>query len=467
MATTLGAGLTEETVQQFKHSLRGALLQPGEAGYDEARRVWNGMIDRKPALIARCAGVADVIGGVNFARTHHLLLSVRGGGHNVSGNAVCDGGLMLDLSPMKGIRVDPVRRTAQAQAGMTWGEFDHETQAFGLAVTGGQISTTGIAGLTLGGGIGNLMRKCGLTVDNLLSVDLVTADGRLLTASATENDDLFWGVRGGGGNFGVVTSFEYRLHAVGPMIIGGLALYPAAMAGDLLRFFRDWAGSGPDDLTATLAFLTAPPAPFVPEHLHFKPAVGVLICHAGTLDQGQQTAAALRAFAKPAVDLIGPVPYAAVQQMLDPSGPWGMQVYLKSAHLTGMSDQVIDIIVRHASAMTSPHSVIPISPLGGAVGRVGEQDTAFGHRSTAFDIQIFGAWTDPAEHDRHVTWVRDFSAALRPFAHGVYVNELGNEGEDRIREAYNPASYERLVALKTKYDPENLFRLNQNIKPAS
>jgi FAD/FMN-containing dehydrogenase len=424
------------------------------------------MIDRRPALIARCAGSADVICGVNFAREHHLLLSVRGGGHNVSGNAVCDGGLMLDLSPMKGIRVDPARRTVRAQAGVTWGELDHETQAFGLAVTGGQISTTGIAGLTLGGGIGNLMRKCGLTVDNLLSADVVTADGRLLTAGPTEHEDLFWGLRGGGGNFGVATSLEYRLHPIGPIILGGMALYPAEMARALLRFYRDWAGSAPDELTVTFGFLTAPPAPFVPEHLHFQPMIGILVCYAGSIADGEQAVAPLRAFAQPAVDLIGPVPYTAVQQMLDGSAPWGMQVYLKSAHLTGLPDEAIDIIVRYAGAMTSPLSVVPISPLGGAVGRVGEHETAFGHRGTAFDIQIFGAWTDPAEQDRHVAWVRDFSAALRPFAHGVYVNELGNEGEDRVREAYNPTSYQRLVALKTTYDPENLFRLNQNIKPA-
>lgn len=466
MTTSMGAGVAEATIQQFKSGLRGPLLQPGDAGYDDARRVWNGMIDRKPAMIARCKGVADVMSAVQFARANNLLVSVRGGGHNVSGNAVCDDGLMIDLSPTKGIRIDPARRVARAQAGVTWGELDHETQAFGLAVTGGQISTTGIAGLTLGGGIGNLMRKCGLSVDNLLSVDIVTADGRLLTANATENEDLFWGVRGGGGNFGVVTSFQYRLHPVGPLVLGGMALYPAAMARELLRFFRDWAGSAPDELTPTLAFLTAPPAPFVPTHLHFQPMVGVLVCYAGSIDEGERVVAPLRAFAQPAVDLIGPVPYTAVQQMLDGSAPWGMQVYVKSAHLTGMPDEAVDTIVRHASTVTSPLSVIPISPLGGAVGRVGEHDTAFGHRGTAFDIQILACWTDPAEHERHVAWARDFSTALRPFSRGVYVNELGNEGEDRVREAYNPRTYERLVALKTKYDPENLFRLNQNIKPA-
>jgi FAD/FMN-containing dehydrogenase len=453
------------TIDQFRASLRGPLLRQGDDGYDAARRVWNGMIDRKPALIVRCTGVADVISAVNFARSNSLLLSVRGGGHNVTGNAVCDGGIMIDLSLMKGVKVDPVRRTAHAQAGLTWGEFDHETQAFGLAVTGGQISTTGIAGLTLGGGIGNLMRSCGLTIDNLLSVDLVTADGRFLTASATQYDDLFWGVRGGGGNFGVVTSFEYRLHPVGPIILGGMALYTADRARDLLCFYREWGAEAPDELTATFAFLTAPPAPFVPPHLHFQPMVGVLVCYAGAIEEGQRAVEPLRAFAQPDVDLIGPVPYVAVQQMLDGAAPWGLQIYLKSAHLTGLPDEAVDIIVQHTSAMTSPFCVVPISPLGGAVGRVGEHDTAFGHRATALDIQIFGAWTDPAEHDRHVGWVRDFWTALRPYSHGVYVNELGNEGEDRVREAYDPATYARLVDLKNRYDPANLFRLNQNIKP--
>jgi FAD/FMN-containing dehydrogenase len=467
MATTINTSLGEITIQQFKASLRGQLLQASDNHYNTARKVWNGMINRHPALIVRCLGVADVMNAVSFAREHNLLISIRGGGHNVAGNAVCDGGVMLDMSLMKGVRVDPLKRTVRAQAGLTWGELDHETQTFGLAVTGGQISSTGIAGLTLGGGIGNLMRTCGLTVDNLLSADIVTADGQFLTVSATQNEDLFWGIRGGGGNFGVVTSFEYRLHPVGPIVLGGLALYPAAQATELLRFYRDWAGTAPDELTATAAFLTAPPAPFVPESFHFQPMVGILVCYAGTLDEGQRYINHLRAFATPAVDLIGPMPYVAVQQLLDGAVPWGMQVYLKSTHLTGLPDEAVNVIVRYATTMTSPLSVVPISPLGGAVGRVGEHDTAFGHRDTAFDIQIFGAWTDPQEHDQHVTWVRNFWGDLRPFANGVYVNELGTEGEERVREAYNPQTYKRLVALKNTYDPMNFFRMNQNIKPTA
>jgi FAD/FMN-containing dehydrogenase len=460
-------GFDADAVQELQTGFRGPIMRPGEPLYDATRRVWNGMIDRKPALIARPSGVTDVIHAVNVAREHGWLLSIRGGGHNVSGNAVADGGLMLDMSLLKGMRVDPAHRTARAQAGLTWGEFDRETQAFGLACTGGQISTTGIRGLTLGGGIGNLMRRCGLTVDNLLSADVVTADGRFVTASAEENTDLYWGLRGGGGNFGVVTSFEYRLHEVGPIVLGGMVLYPAEVGRDLLEFFRDWASSAPDELTATAAFLTAPPAPFVPPDLQLKPAAAVLICYAGSVEDGEKAVASLRAFRQPAVDLIGPMPYTAVQQLLDAAAPFGMQVYVKSAHLTGLPDPAVDAIVSYAAQATSPLSVIPISPLGGAVKRVDENATAFGHRNTVFDIQIFGAWMDPSEYDPHVSWVRGFADALKPFTNGVYVNELGNEGEARVREAYNPESYRRLQALKQRYDPTNFFRLNQNIKPAS
>jgi FAD/FMN-containing dehydrogenase len=455
------------TIQEFRASLRGALLRPGDDGYDSARRVWNGMIDRKPALIVRCAGVADVINAVNFARTHNLLLSVRGGGHNVTGNAVCEGGIMIDLSPMKGIRVDPVRRTARAQAGLTWSEFDHETQAFGLATTGGQVSSTGIAGLTLGGGVGWLMRTCGLAVDNLLSVDIVTADGRLLTASATGNEDLFWGVRGGGGNFGIVTSFEYRLHPIGPLVLGGMLLYPAAQAKELLHFYREFMAGAPNELMTLVAFLTAPPAPFVPTHLQGTPVVAIAICYAGSIEEGQRVVEPLRRFGPPALDLLSPMPYTVIQQLFDAANPFGLQVYVKSDHLAGLGDEVIDTLVTHAATATSPLSVVILFPLEGVVSRVGEQETAFGHRNTAYDYVIYSMWTDPQESERHIQWTRDFWTAMQPFSIGVYVNELGNEGEDRVRAAYLPATYERLVALKNRYDPANLFRLNQNIKPTT
>jgi hypothetical protein len=452
-------------IREFRSSLRGLLLQPGDAGYDAARRVWNGAIDRKPALIARCAGSADVISAVTFARANNLLVSVRGGGHNVTGNAVCDGGLMIDLSLMKGIRVDRAQRTVTAQAGATWGDLDHETQAFGLATTGGQISTTGIAGLTLGGGLGWLMRKCGLVVDNLLSVDVVTADGRFLTASATEHADLFWGLRGGGGNLGLVTSFEYRLHPIGPIVTGGVVLHPAARATEALRFYRDYMASASEDEMVVFAFQSAPPAEFVPKAMHGAPVVGMALCHVGPLDAGQRAVERLRSFGKPLVDLLGPMPYTAVQKAMDEAMPFGRHVYLRSDHLTGLGDEVVDTCVRHATAMTSPMSVAVIVPLGGAVTRVGEHDTAFSHRSTPFDIDIFGIWTDPRESDRHLKWGRDFGAALQPFSRGVYINEMGSEGDERIRAAYNAANYARLVTLKNQYDPTNFWRMNQNIKP--
>jgi FAD/FMN-containing dehydrogenase len=441
-------------IGEFRNSLRGPLLQPGDPGYDSARRVWNGGIDRKPALIARCTGPADVISAVKFARTNNLLVSVRGGGHNVTGNAVCDGGLMIDLSLMRGIRVDRERRTATAQAGATWGDLDHETQAFGLATTGGQISTTGIAGLTLGGGLGWLMRKCGLVVDNLLSVDVVTADGRFLTASATEHPDLFWGLRGGGGNLGLVTSFEYRLHPIGPMVMGGVVVHPAARARDALRFYRDYMATASEDEMVVFAFQNNP-----------APVVGMALCHVGPLEEGKRAVERLRAFGEPLADFLGPMPYTAVQKAMDEAMPFGRHVYLRSDHLVGLGDDVIDTIARHGTAMTSPMSVAVIVPLGGAVTRVGEYDTAFSHRTTPFDIDIFAIWTDPRESDRHLKWGREFGAALQPFSRGVYINEMGAEGDDRIRAAYNAANYARLVQLKKQYDPTNFWRMNQNIKP--
>jgi len=457
--------LDDATIQQFRGSLRGALLQPSDEGYDAVRQVWNAMIDRKPTLIVRCAGVADVINAVNFARANNLLVSVRGGGHNVTGSAVCEGGLMIDLSPMKGIQVDPAQRIARAQAGLTWGEFDHETQAFGLAVTGGQVSHTGIAGLTLGGGIGWLMRKCGLAIDNLLSVDIVTADGRFLRASATEHVDLFWGVRGGGGNFGIVTSFEYRLHPVGPIVVGGMVLYPAAMATEVLRFFREFTASAPDELGLVASFITAPPLPFIPPQVVGTQLLAIAVCHAGSIEEGQRAVAPLRSFGPPAVDLIGPMPYTAVQRLFDDAAAFGHQVYLKSNHLTSLSDEVIDTVVAHAANVTSPLSIVILFPLGGAVGQAGEQDTAFGHRNAAYDYVIYSLWDDPQEADRHIQWTRAFAAAMQSFATGVYVNEMAGDELDQVQRAYTPAVYERLVVLKNTYDPTNLFHLNQNIKP--
>jgi hypothetical protein len=458
--TGADAVLGEGVVEALRASLRGPLLRAGDAGYDAARAIWNGMIDRRPALIARCAGVADVIHGVNFARAHHLLLAVRGGGHNVAGNAVCDGGLMLDLSGMKSVRVDPVRRTARAEPGLTWGEFDHETQAFGLATTGGQISTTGIAGLTLGGGWGYLARKYGLASDNLLSADLVTANGQLLTASATENADLFWGVRGGGGNFGVVTSFEYQLHPVGP-VLAGVVIHPFEQAREVLQLYREFTRAAPDKLASGAVCITLPDG---------TPVVGVVVCYNGPLEAGERVLQPLRAFGTPLADQIGIMPYTAAQKLVDAFYPPGLQQYWKSSFLQEISDAAIDTIVAYCAQRPSPlcHMLIEHT-LGGAVSRVDREATAFNHRDVQYTFMSLGVCTDPAEAEQCVRWAREFWDAMQPFlTTDVYVNYLGpeaDEGAERLHAAYGPEKYQRLVALKNTYDPTNLFRLNQNIKP--
>ena len=449
----------ETAVQRFEEGLRGRVLRPGDEGFDAARRVWNGMIDRTPALIARCAGAADVVRGVNFARDHHLLLAVRGGGHSAAGNGVCDRGLVIDLSGMKGIRVDPGRRTVRAEAGVTWGEFDRETQAFGLATTGGVVSTTGIAGLTLGGGIGWLMREHGLSCDNLLSADVVTADGRLLTASADEHPDLFWAVRGGGGNFGVVTSFEYRLHEVGPTVLGGLLIWPRTVARDVLRRYRDFTQSAPENASAYAALGTSPDG---------VPVVVVICFYNGAVADGERLLRPLRDFGPPVADTVQPMPYAALQQMLDPLNPPGNRVYWKSAVLRDIGDDALGAVLDHAAAAPSPLSSAILEFYGGAANRVGAQDTAYPLRDARYALNAVSTWTDPGQDAANVRWSRGLWEAARPFSPGsVYVNFIGaDEGEDRVRAAYG-ANYDRLAAIKAKYDPDNLFRLNQNIKPAA
>jgi hypothetical protein len=451
--------LTQETIAAFKTTLRGPLLRPGDHDYDETRRIWNAMIDKRPALIVRCAGVADVINAVNFARTHDLLVAVRGGGHNVAGNAVCDDGLMIDLSLMKAIRVDSVQRTARAEGGATWSEFDHETQAFGLATTGGVIPTTGIAGLTLGGGIGWLMGKHGLSCDNLLAVDIVTADGRLLKASATENAELFWGLRGGGGNFGIVTSFEYRLHPVS-QVLGGMVIHPLAQARDVLKFYREFTQTTPDALVCQAGLLTAPTG---------DPVVALLACYNGPLQEGEKVLQPLRAFASPLMDTIAPVAYTALQSMLLDGFPPGMQNYWKSNFLQDLSDQAIARLVERFAVMPAPTSALVIEHMAGMVRRVPEDATAFAHRSAPYNLLIIGIWPNPAENATNMRWVRETWTAMQPFSSGrVYVNYLGqsaDEGAERIKEAYSVTQYERLLALKKRYDPTNLFRLNQNINP--
>ena len=459
--------LDESALQQLREGLRGELLQPGDGGYEPARRVWNAMVEKRPALIARCRGVADVKATVDFARENDLLLAVRGGGHNVAGKAVCDGGVVVDLSAMRGVRVDPAAKAARAQGGALWGDLDRETQVVGLATTGGLVSTTGIGGLTLGGGIGWLARKLGTSSDNLVSADVVTAAGELVTASEQENADLFWGVRGGGGNFGVVTSLEYRVHPVGPAVLGGAVFYPGERAADVLRFFREYVQDAPDELTVLCAFLTAGPAPFLPEEAHGRLAVALGVCYVGDLDEGERVLAPLRSFGEPLADVVGPIPYTALQTMFDQSYPEGRRNYWKSHFFHDIGDEAIEVVVESAARMSPPFSSFYFEHTGGAINRIGEDATAFGHRDTSFDFAILAQWTDPAEDDEQIGWARDLWAALEPFSMGtVYVNNLGEEGEERIRAAYKPEKFERLVALKDKYDPENLFRLNQNIRPS-
>lgn len=445
---------------------RGAVLRPGDEGYGAARRIWNGAIDRRPALIARCTGAADVLSAVRAAREQGVLTAVRGGGHNVAGTATCDGGLVIDLSPMKGMRVDLVRRTARAEPGLLWGEFDRETQAFGLAAPGGIVTHTGVAGLTLGGGIGWLMRKHGLTCDNLVSVDVATADGRLITASDEKQAELFWGIRGGGGNFGIVTSFEFRLHPVGPTVLAGVVLYTDEQARDALRFYRDFAAEAPDELTTIVTLRHAPPLPFVPARLHGTPVLSIAVCYAGPIGDAERVLAPLRAFGPPAIDAIRPTQYTAHQAMFDATVPHGLHYYWKSHDLPGLRDETIDVMLAHGWAAQSRRSYTILFQLGGAIARTAENATAYGGRAAQYSVNINAVCEAAVGFEAEVAWTRRFSEAMRPLSTGgVYVNFLGNEGEDRVRAAYGEDKYARLVALKTAYDPTNFFRLNQNIKP--
>jgi FAD/FMN-containing dehydrogenase len=451
--------LDDATVQDFTASLRGGVLRPTDEGYDEARKIHNGMIDRRPTLIARCAGIADVITSIRFARDQRLLVSVRGGGHSIPGFSVCDGGLMIDLSRMRGVRVDAARETVRAEGGVTWGDFDHETQAFGLATTGGVVRPTGIAGLTLGGGHGFLMRKHGLACDNLLSVDLVTAEGHLLTASADEHADLFWGLRGGGGNFGIATSFEYQLHHLGP-ILGGMLIYPLARAKEIFRIYRDVTSAAPDEVNLIFALATLPDG---------TQAAAVLGCYAGSVADGERVLGPLRASVPLLADQLGPIPYTSLQSIPENFNPPGMRNYWKSDYLTQLSDDAIDLLVEEYPSVPAPYTHLIIEQMGGAVSRIREDDTAVSHRDARYNAAIIGMWAEPAEDERTIGWVRRLWESLRPFTSGgVYVNyQMADEGEDRLRGAYGPEKYERLVALKDKYDPTNLFRLNQNIRPTA
>jgi FAD/FMN-containing dehydrogenase/pimeloyl-ACP methyl ester carboxylesterase len=434
--------------------------------YDELRRVFNGLIDRRPALIARCTGAQDVSAAVIFAREAGLPVSVYGGGHNVTGNAVCDDGVVIDLRPMKAIDVDPETRTCRAEAGLTWGELDAATQEHGLAVTGGRMSTTGLGGLVLGGGSGWIERKCGYSVDNLLSVETVTADGRILTASEGENADLFWGTRGGGGNLGVVTSFTFRLHPIGPTVLAGMLMYPAAMAAAVLRNFDEVMADAPDEVGAGVVLLTAPPEEFVPEPVRGQPVVGMVVCYAGPVEEGEEALRPLRGFGPPAVDMVEPMPYTAVQKLIDPSFPAGLRNYWTGDFLTGLPDDAIEVLCRFHLSKPSPLTGIIIFPGGGASARVPDGSMVIGQRQAPFNIHITSLWPDPADDDANIAWTRELGAAMKPFTTGrVYVNFIGDEGQDRVVASFGPEGYARLQALKDRYDPGNLFRSNQNVKP--
>ena len=444
-------------------AFRGALLQPGEEGYDEARRVWNGAIDRRPALIARCAGADDVATAVRFARERDLLISVRGGGHAVAGHAVCDGGLMIDLSLMKAISVDPAARTARAAGGLLWSEFDKATQRHGLATTGGIISHTGVAGLTLGGGLGHLMRRHGLTVDNLRAADLVTADGERLRVDAETEPELLWGLRGGGGNFGVATSLEYDLHPVGPIVLGGPVFWPLAQGREVLRRLRDFAPTAPDELGISLVLRLAPPMPFLAPEQYGTPVVGLLLAWCGDVRAGIEAIAPLTSIGTPLASVVRPIPYLALQSMLDGSAPHGNHYYWKAHRVPELTDAVIDLLLGHVERLPTPFSQISGWAVGGAVGRVDPGATAVGRREVGFELNLTAAWTpaDP-DGDRHVAWVREGWDELRPYGAGVYANFVSDEG---VEAAYGDR-LGRLTALKDRYDPANVFRLNANVPPS-
>jgi FAD/FMN-containing dehydrogenase len=445
-------------------ALRGYLVKRGDPSYDVDRRIWNGSFDRHPAVIIRCAGVSDVIAAVKFGRTSGLRVAVRSGGHSFPGFSVADDALVIDLSLMKGIRVDPEARTARVQAGALLGDLDRETQAFGLAVPSGIVTHTGVAGLTLGGGIGWIMRKHGLSIDQLISVDLVTAEGEFVQANEDRNSDLFWGVRGGGGNFGIVTEFEFRCVPLGPYVMAGPVFWPMTQSRDVLRFYRDWVADAPDELMTIVIHRKAPPLPFVPPELRGEPVVVVACCWAGDIEEGQRFIRPLKAFGSPVLDACEPKPFLTHQAMFDPSFPAGRWYYFKSCDVGELTDDVIDITAEHSLQISSPLTAFPIWQMGGgAVSRVADDATAFTGRSAGFTYNIGASTETSAGFAEEREWVRDFWSALRPWHQGVYVNFLGDEGVERVRQSYGSKKYERLQVLKRKYDPDNFFRLNQNI----
>lgn len=443
----------------------GALVARGDAQYETARRVWNGMVDRRPAVIARCVDETDIAAALRAAVECDLPVAVRGGGHNVAGNAVCDDGVVIDLSAWKQIDVDPVRRVARVQPGVLLGELDRATQAVGLAVPTGNVSMTGLAGLTLGGGLGWIARKYGPTCDNLLSAQVVTVEGEIVTASADENPDLLWGLRGGGGNFGVVSSFEYQLHPLGPEVLAGGVVHSFADAPGVFRFLAEFLSDAPDELSVTASTFRAAPGLPVPPEMHGELVTILAVCYVGDREAGASALRPLRNFGRPLADLIASMPYTALQTGSDDAYPSGQQNYWKSHYIDELTDDLIATLIEHAPRMPSPLSSFYFQHLGGAISRAGAEHAAFGHRNAAFDFAILTVWQDPAETPENVTWARDFADAMRPHSTGVYVNNLGAEGTDRVRAAYAPATYDRLVGLKNRYDPRNVLRLNQNIAP--
>ena len=457
--------LDDATTRWLAERIRGETLFPGEAGYDEARTVWNGMIDRRPAVIVRCRSATDVMAAVDFARTRSLPLSVKGGGHSVAGNAVCDGGVMVDLSAMNSVQVTPEARRARVGPGARWGEFDQTAQAFGLATTGGIDSRTGVAGLTLGGGVGYLARKHGLAVDNLVAADVVTAAGELVRASEDEHPELFWGLRGGGGNFGIVTSFEFQLHPVGPEVLTAQIFYPVDQAGEILRAYRDLTAAAPDELALYALVTHVPPAAPFPETFHGQVALALLACYCGNLEAGEELLKPLRRLGSPIFRAIQPMEYTALQKSFDAAFPDGGRYYWKTQYLADLPDAAIDTIVEHAAVLPGAYTSMSIEPAGGAIGRVDPTATAFPHRNARFNFGIWPGWTDPADDEEAIAWARGFHESMTPWSTGgVYANYLDGDEQDRVAAAYGE-NHARLIRLKRTWDPDNLFQINQNVDP--
>jgi FAD/FMN-containing dehydrogenase len=460
------ADVRDRTASFELPGFQGQLIHPGDTDYDDARSVFNAMIDRKPAVIARCASADDVADAVNLARDRDVPLSVYGGGHGVTGAAVIDAGVCIDLRGMKGIHVDPEARVARLEGGLTWGEIDAATQEHGLAVTGGRVSDTGIGGLALGSGSGWLERKLGFTCDNLVKAEVVTADGRQVVASEDENPDLFWGLRGGGGNFGVVTAFHLKLHPIGPILLGGIVMWSAPMAKDLMRFYRDFVADAPDEVGTGMAFITAPPEEFVPEPVRGQPVVGIICCYAGDPDEGEEAMRPLREFGPPGMDMLDRIPYVAIQQLIDPPNPKGKLNYWSADFLAELPDKAVDTFVDHATKPVSPLSQMLLIPGGGAIARVPDDATAFGQRNAPFNTHFLSMWEDPADTEKNIAYTKEIAAAMKPWTTGrAYLNFIGDEGEGRVEAAFGPEKFAKLQALKAKWDPANLFRHNQNIPP--